>query len=148
MAGGIIIPICQMGNLRLRERGAELGAGIQCLHSLLQTTHRSLATLRRLVDPLAGPTRGHTVAPVCAPLAASISASGMYRAAISHRAFAHAWTSLPHAVTAPDHVPTRMGLGPVSPMFNGNPLQYSCLENSMDRGFWQATVHGVAKSRT
>ena len=31
---------------------------------------------------------------------------------------------------------------------NGSPLQYSCLENSMDRGAWQATVHGVAKSRT
>ena len=31
---------------------------------------------------------------------------------------------------------------------NGNPLQYSCLENPMDREAWQATVHGVAKSRT
>ena len=31
---------------------------------------------------------------------------------------------------------------------NGNPLQYSCLENSMDRGAWPATVHGVSKSRT
>ena len=31
---------------------------------------------------------------------------------------------------------------------NGNPLQYSCLENSMDRGAWQTTVHGVAKSQT
>ena len=31
---------------------------------------------------------------------------------------------------------------------NGNPLQYSCLENSMDRGAWRATVHGVAKSQT
>ena len=31
---------------------------------------------------------------------------------------------------------------------NGNPLQYSCLENSRDRGVWQATVHGVAKSQT
>ena len=29
---------------------------------------------------------------------------------------------------------------------NGNPLQYSCLENSMDRGAWWATVHGVTKS--
>ena len=29
---------------------------------------------------------------------------------------------------------------------NGNPLQYSGLENPMDRGAWQATVHGVAKS--
>ena len=31
---------------------------------------------------------------------------------------------------------------------NGNPLQYSCLENSMDRGAWWTTVHGVAKSWT
>ena len=31
---------------------------------------------------------------------------------------------------------------------NGNPLQYSCLENSVDRGAWKATVHGVAKGRT
>ena len=31
---------------------------------------------------------------------------------------------------------------------NGNPCQYSYLENPMDRGAWQATVHGVAKSRT
>ena len=31
---------------------------------------------------------------------------------------------------------------------NGNPLQYSCLENSMDGGAWQATVHGVAESQT
>ena len=30
----------------------------------------------------------------------------------------------------------------------GYPLQYSCLENSMDRGAWQATVHGVTKSQT
>ena len=28
---------------------------------------------------------------------------------------------------------------------NGDPLQYSCLENSMDRGVWWATIHGVAK---
>ena len=31
---------------------------------------------------------------------------------------------------------------------HGNPLQYSCLENSMDRGAWQATSHGFAKSQT
>ena len=31
---------------------------------------------------------------------------------------------------------------------NVYPLQYSCLENSMDRGAWQAAVHGVAKSQT
>ena len=31
---------------------------------------------------------------------------------------------------------------------NGNPLQYSCLENSMDRGAWWALIHGVAKSQT
>ena len=32
--------------------------------------------------------------------------------------------------------------------WNGNPLQYSCLENPMDTGAWWATVRGVAKSRT
>ena len=31
---------------------------------------------------------------------------------------------------------------------HGNPFQYSCLENPMDRGAWWATVHGVAKSQT
>ena len=31
---------------------------------------------------------------------------------------------------------------------NGNPLQYYCLENPMDRGTWEATVHGIAKSWT
>ena len=30
---------------------------------------------------------------------------------------------------------------------NGNPLQYSCLKNSMDRGAWRATVHGVTESQ-
>ena len=40
------------------------------------------------------------------------------------------------------------GLGRSSGEGNGNPLQYSCLKNPMDRGVWWATVHGVAKSRT
>ena len=31
---------------------------------------------------------------------------------------------------------------------NGNPLQYSCLGNPMDRGAWQTTVHGVTKNQT
>ena len=31
---------------------------------------------------------------------------------------------------------------------NGKPLKYSCLENPMDRGAWQATVHAVAKTQT
>ena len=40
------------------------------------------------------------------------------------------------------------GLGRYSAEGRGNPFQYSCLENSMDRGAWQATVGGVAKSQT
>ena len=40
------------------------------------------------------------------------------------------------------------GLGRSLGRGNDNPLQYSCLENPMDRGAWQATVHRVAKSRT
>ena len=40
------------------------------------------------------------------------------------------------------------GLGSSSGEGNGYPLQYSCRENSMDRGAWWATVHGITKSRT
>ena len=44
-----------------------------------------------------------------------------------------------------------LGLSPGSRRFpgegNGDPLQYSCLGDPMDRGAWRATVHGVAKSR-
>ena len=40
------------------------------------------------------------------------------------------------------------GLGRSPGEENGNPLQYPCLENLMDRGAWWATVHGVAKSQT
>ena len=40
------------------------------------------------------------------------------------------------------------GLGRSPGEGNGNPLQYSCLENPMDGGAWWATVHGVTKSRT
>ena len=40
------------------------------------------------------------------------------------------------------------GLGRSSGEGNGNPLQYSCLENSMDRGAWRVIVLGITKSRT
>ena len=40
------------------------------------------------------------------------------------------------------------GLGRSPREENGNPLQYSCLENPMDRGAWQATVYRVSKSQT
>ena len=40
------------------------------------------------------------------------------------------------------------GLGRSSGELNGNPLQYSCLENPMNREAWWATVHGIAKSQT
>ena len=40
------------------------------------------------------------------------------------------------------------GLGRSPGGGHGNPLQYSCLENLMDRGDWWATVHGVTKSQT
>ena len=40
------------------------------------------------------------------------------------------------------------GLGRSSGEENDNPLKYSCLENTMDRGDWRATVHGFPKNRT
>ena len=53
--------------------------------------------------------------------------------------------------TPPAMQETRVGsLGGEDPLGegNGNPLQYSCLENSSYKGAWQATAHGVTKSRT
>ena len=40
------------------------------------------------------------------------------------------------------------GLGRSPGVGDGNPLQYFCLENSIDRGAWQAAVHEIEKSRT
>ena len=45
-------------------------------------------------------------------------------------------------------VGSTLGLGRSPGEGNGNPLQYSCLTNPMDRGAWWATVHGVAQSQT
>ena len=41
-----------------------------------------------------------------------------------------------------------LGLGRSPGLEIGNPLQYSCLENPMDRGTWQAAVQGIAESQT
>ena len=46
------------------------------------------------------------------------------------------------------HLGSSPGLGRSPKEGNGNPLQYYCLENPMDRRAWKATVYGVAKSRT
>ena len=46
------------------------------------------------------------------------------------------------------HLGSIPGLGRSPVEGNGNPLQYSLLGNPTDRGAWQTTVHGVAKSRT
>ena len=48
-----------------------------------------------------------------------------------------------HSAEDPGSIP---GSGRSPGQGNGNPLQYSCLENLMDRGAWRATVHVVAKS--
>ena len=48
--------------------------------------------------------------------------------------------------TLTDHT-TEQGSGRSLGVGNGNPLQYSCLVNPMDRGAWWATVHRVAKSQ-
>ena len=52
------------------------------------------------------------------------------------------------AVKSPPANAGNTGSGRSAGEGNGNPLQYSCLQNPMDRGAWQATVHGVAESWT
>ena len=53
--------------------------------------------------------------------------------------------NLPAYVGDPSSIP---GLERSTGEGNGNPLQYSCLENFMGRGAWRVTVHGVTKSQT
>ena len=54
-------------------------------------------------------------------------------------------TNLPAMQVGPGLIP---GWGRSPGEENGSPLQYSCLENPMDRGAWRATAHGVTKSWT
>ena len=54
---------------------------------------------------------------------------------------------LPATAREPRDMGSIPGSGRSSGVGNGNPLQYSCLENSMDRGAWWAIVHGVAKNQ-
>ena len=56
--------------------------------------------------------------------------------------------NLPASVGDTRDVGSIPGLGRYPEEGNGNPIQYSCLENSKDRGDWQATVQGVAESDT
>ena len=53
--------------------------------------------------------------------------------------------NLPANVGDPGSIP---GSGRAPGEENGNPLQYSCTGNPMDRGVWRAAVHGVIKSQT
>ena len=53
--------------------------------------------------------------------------------------------NLPASAGDMDSIP---GLGRSPGEENGNPVQYSCLENSMDRGVWPAIVHGITESDT
>ena len=55
---------------------------------------------------------------------------------------------LPANAGDPGDVGSIPGLGRLPEGRQGNPLQYSWLENPMDRGTWWATVHGVTKSQT
>ena len=58
------------------------------------------------------------------------------------------WLSCKESSFSAGDVGSIPGLGRFPGEGNGNPLQYSCLENPMDEGVLQVTVHGVAKSRT
>ena len=55
--------------------------------------------------------------------------------------------NLPANAGVPRDVGSIPGSGRSVGVGNGNPLQYSCLENSMERGAWRAIVHGVTKSQ-
>ena len=83
------------------------------------------------------PPRGVTA--VLTPLSSGRPRGGM--CATSGPVSLKAFLAIRHSLSLISHQ-TRIGEG------NGTPLQYSCLENPMDRGAWWAAVHGVAKSQT
>ena len=56
--------------------------------------------------------------------------------------------NLPASAGNTRDVRSNLGLGRLPGVGNSDSLQYSCLENSLDRGAWWVTVHGVSKSRT
>ena len=58
------------------------------------------------------------------------------------------WLSGKESTCSAGDVGSTLGSGRCPGEGNGNPLQYSCLENPMDRGAWWATVHGAAEVRT
>ena len=70
----------------------------------------------------------------------------IYKHTYIHMGFPHSSVSKESACNA-GHLGLIPGLGRSPGEGNGNPLQYSCLENSMDSRAWQATVHGVTRIR-
>ena len=71
--------------------------------------------------------------------------SGVYKAMSEPQVLPWWLKNLPSVQEDIDSIP---GWGRSPGEGNGNPLQYSCLEKSMDREAWQATVHGIAKTQT
>ena len=59
-----------------------------------------------------------------------------------------AWRTAVHRVTQSRRRLKQLSMHPCIGEGNGNPLQYSCLENPRDKGAWWAAVYGVAQSRT
>ena len=104
-----------------------------------------------------GRVQGPGPASVGALCSRGVAASGVWRDGRSYgfsRGVAMSWVfpggKEPISVNAGDVRNSSLipGLGRSPEGGNGNPLQYSCLENPMDRGAWWVIVHGVAKSGT
>ena len=77
----------------------------------------------------------------------STDAHKYYHLLYLNQGFPHSSVSKESACSAGGDPGSIPGLGRSSGEGNGNPFQYSCLENPMDRGAWRATVHGVARVR-
>ena len=118
--------------------GVQVVGALQ-VHSGSAAAAKSLQSCSTLRDPIDG-------SPPGSPVPGILQARTLEWAAISF-GFPGGSDSKASACSAgdPASIP---GVGRSSAEGNGNPLQYSCLENFMDRGAWSATAHGVAKSRT
>ena len=120
------------------QKSIERQAGTRVMHAPLTQDWSTTAESAALGDVTPGP---------CLPLAPGPRIGNLTSSFLPEEGLLGGSDSKESACNAGDlgSVP---GSGRSPREGNGNSLQYSCLENPMDRGAWQATVHGVAKSWT
>ena len=114
---------------------------------LKRTSRDQIPTAQGLPIPTCTPLGGHTTRGRGHGCVSACQVPGIFRYYLIYELGLPWWLSDKESISHCRRHRFDLQLGRSSGVGNGNPLQYSCLGNPMDRGAWQATVHGVAKSQ-